>query len=201
MLCNSGFSNGPNPFLDSLRCFCFNLKRYHTSFYHAYNIHNLGTVKNNMVSYYTDLEKNAGEGEIDVPRTAAVVVVTCTMLNMLLTLIFINVYLRVKHSNAINIAERSTIRPKENFISFRKLFIIFIGVLGIVYFSYYVHTIDFFNDTNKVPPGTWITNFCTIIFSMVFLARKKELSSFIQRRFGNFVQQQNRIEPQRTLAG
>ena len=101
-----------------------------------------------MASYYTDLEKNS-EGGTDFPRVIAAIVVTITMINMLFTLIFINIYLRTKHSHAINIAERSNMRPKENFISFRKLFVIFIGVFGIVYFSYYVHATDLFKNMHN----------------------------------------------------
>ena len=46
-------------------------------------------MKNNLVSYYTNMNKNNSDGEIDILRTGVTIAITLTLINMLFALIFI----------------------------------------------------------------------------------------------------------------
>lgn len=137
-----------------------------------------------MISYLSNREITTEE---DFIRNINYILLIITLLNLLLTYIFIHVYLKLKHSESISIAERSNLYQISSFISFQKLiFALFcIGIIAILNFQ--IHKKGFVKDKSKIPPLCFIVNFLSLFLSLYFLLSKKDIVLFLKRRFGSFI--------------
>ena len=134
------------------------------------NVKYSGDINNNFVAYLTGGQKNEDE---DFVRTTLYYLMLGTFINMLLTYTFIHFYLRCKHSAAIKIAERTNTNTKENFISFKKLIVLFILVGFLTYCNFKVHNSDLVDDVEVIPPVLVVV--CVII-SINHLPVQQEIS-------------------------
>lgn len=135
----------------------------------------LENISNNMVSYLTGNEKNQ---DYDFYGTVFYVLTAITVINLILTYLAINIYLKTKLSQQIMIAERSNLSVQENFISFKKLLIVsFIaGLVSCVH--YYQST----SRSDSIPLLNVATCILATLFPLVFVCLKKEVRSFLLRR-------------------
>ena len=89
-------------------------------------------VTNNLVAYLSRREK--AEHDTGLSNTQQIrMLILVTVLHLTITYVFIRLYLRLKHSEAISIAERNKAGFSETLISFKKLTygVLVLGALGV----------------------------------------------------------------------
>ena len=143
-----------------------------------------GAVTSNLISYLSNREINTEE---DFLRSTNNILLIITLLNLVFTFLFIHIYLKLRHSESISIAERSNLQKISSFISFRKLIcaMLCIGIIAILNFQ--IHSTGFVKDRSRIPPLCFIVNFLSLFLTLFFLFIKKDIVLFIKRRFQNFI--------------
>ena len=137
-------------------------------------------ISNNMVSYLANREKLTKDNTIP---TISFIFTCTTILNFVVTYLFIYFYLRFKHKKCINIAEKMNFSTTKNFVSFRIFIIGFVGFLCTCGFlNFWVHHTDLYQNINSVPPAMLLLNIFTVLFSLIFILKKRKFMSFLKRR-------------------
>ena len=137
------------------------------------------TIGSNFVAYLTNNTKN-DEGMRH--RYAIYFLLILTTLNISVTFIWIHIYLKIKHSKAINIAERTQWSMKVTLISLRHLAGVFYCVLMIGVVNFCVYHTNSYQDLNSVPPVNILVNVVCVLTSLHFVFNKKEIMDFLKRR-------------------
>ena len=136
------------------------------------------TINSNFVAYLTSNKK---EGEL-----LRIYVIYCllilTALNISVTYICIHVYLKMKHSKAINIAEKTQWTMKVSLISLRHLACGFYCCLIVGVYNFCVIQRNSYQNLQSVPPGSILVNFVSVLISVHFILTKKEITDFLKRR-------------------
>ena len=105
-----------------------------------------------------------------------------TALNISVTYICIHVYLKMKHSKAINIAEKAQWSMKVSLISLRHLAAGFYCCLIVGVYNFCIIQRNVYQNLQSVPPGSILVNFVSVWISMHFILTKKEITDFLKRR-------------------
>ena len=103
-------------------------------------------------------------------------------LNISVTYICIHVYLKMKHTKAINIAEKTQWTMKVTLISLRHLACGFYCFLGCGVYNFCVVQQNAYQNLQSVPSGSILVNFVCVWISMHFILTKKEIIDFLKRR-------------------
>ena len=136
------------------------------------------TVNSNFVAYLTNTKK---EGEL-VQLYVIYVLLMLTALNISVTYICIHVYLKMKHSKAIDIAEKTQGTMKVSLISLRHLAAGFHCCLIVGVYNFCIIKRNAYQNLQSVPPGSIVVNFMTVLISMHFISTKREITNFLKRR-------------------
>ena len=136
------------------------------------------TINSNFVAYLTS---NKNDGEI-VQLYVIYCLLILTALNISVTYICIHVHLKMKHTKAINIAEKTQWTMKVTLISLRHLACGFYCFLGCGVYNFCVVQQNAYKNLQSVPPGSLLVNFVCVWISMHFILTKKEIIDFLKRR-------------------
>ena len=108
-----------------------------------------------------------------------------TALNISVTYICIHIYLKMKHTKAINIAEKTQWAMKVTLISLRHLACGFYCFLIVGVYNFCVYYQNSYQNLQSVPPGSILVNFVCVWISLQFILTKKEIMDFLKRRLAN----------------
>ena len=156
-----------------------------------------------MVSYLSNQNKDSEDSRF---RTIGYAIIFITIINLIITYTFIQLYLKFKHSKAIDIAEKMNLHKHKSMVSFKRLMIGFfvLSIAGLLNFG--VYETNFYKNKKTIPPGFLGLNFLTVFFSLCFILKKKRVMEFIGRRWAvvvdqftfksSFGNQRNKIHPQ-----
>ena len=136
------------------------------------------TTNTNFVAYLTS---NKNDGEI-VQLYVIYCLLILTALNISVTYICIHMYLKMKHTKAINIAEKTQWTMKVTLISLRHLACGFYCFLGCGVYNFCVVQQNAYQNLQSVPSGSILVNFVCVWISMHFILTKKEIIDFLKRR-------------------
>ena len=108
-----------------------------------------------------------------------------SVLNISVAYILIRIYLKFKHSEAINIAEKTQWTMKVTLISFRHLAFGFYCAFTVGVYNFCVYQQNSYQNLQSVPPGNILVNFVCAGISLQFILAKKEILDFLKRRIAN----------------
>ena len=162
------------------------IKHHQPKYYNQTFNNHLDAVSNNLISFLCNREINF---ENDFIRSSGYVVVVFTLINLIITFLFINIYLKIKHSESISIAERSNLYLNRSFISFQTLLLVIIlwGLIGLC--NYQIHNTNYVKTTTDPPPLVYIICFLTVFLSLLFLFSKRNILDYLKRRVANRCQE------------
>ena len=93
----------------------------------------------------------------------------------------------MKHSKAINIAEKTQWAMKVTLISLRHLACGFYSFLIIGVYNFCVYYKNSYQNLQSVPPGSILVNFVCVWISLQFILTKKEIMDFLKRRLAGTI--------------
>ena len=91
----------------------------------------------------------------------------------------------MKHTKAINIAEKTQWAMKVTLISLRHLACGFYCFLIVGVYNFCVYYQNSYQNLQSVPPGSILVNFVCVWISLQFILTKKEIMDFLIRRLAN----------------
>ena len=161
-----------------------------------------GCVTNNLVAYLTG---EAKDEDHDWYRIALFILLVITIVNLTTSYTLIKIYLKLKHSEAIMIAEKSNLNVKSSFITFRCHVLLYIFFGGVCLSNFFFNTISFESHQAAAPAMCSVVNFLSTLFSLTFVFNKKDVWDYVKRRLTVFQSpsaSQNKITPMnsRTVA-
>ena len=142
-------------------------------------------------------------------RIAVFILLVISILNLTTTYISIQVYLKMKHSESIKIAEKSNLNVKSSFITFRCHVLLYIFFGGMCLSNFFFNTVSFESQQAAAPAMDSVINILSTLFSLNFVFKKKVVWEFLKRRVTVFqnpsdspqnkVFQNNSVNPQNSM--
>ena len=132
-----------------------------------------------MVSY---LSESAVNDQNDFCRSTFYIIIIISILNLSISYVVIHVYLKLKHSKSIEIAEKS-LNVNGSIFSFKSLNMIFFVIGGMGVFSF-LNNLESFKSkqSSKIPPNIILINFFSVLFPLIFVVRKQDVMAFVKRK-------------------
>ena len=141
------------------------------------------TINSNLVAYLSSYKKDGEKLHLHLYVIYCLLILTA--LNISVTYVCIHIYLKMKHTKAINIAEKTQWAMKVTLISLRHLACGFYCFLFIGVYNFGVYYQNSYQNIQSVPPGSILVNFVCVWISLQFALTKKEIIDFLKRRLAS----------------
>ena len=105
-----------------------------------------------------------------------------SIVNLSMTYILIHIYLKIKHSQSIKIAEKSNLNVKSSFITFRCHVLLYFLFGGICLSHFYINNKSFESNSASAPALDSVVNILSTLFAVTFVFKKHTVIEFLKRR-------------------